>query len=117
MLHHDLIIVAKDGKEPLLRPSYRPFCLLHGDIRSFGKILANRLIKMVQPLGYLDQEGFLTTREARDNTVHVQNPAHQARVGGRLLCSYPQTHRRPSIGEIGTLWRWYGDIWDWEIIC
>lgn len=60
--------------------SYRPISLLNLDIKLLAKILANRLKHIVPNIVHPDQTGFITGREARDNSLRAIQLIHWART-------------------------------------
>lgn len=56
-------ILAKEGKDPLLRSSYPPISLLNIDLKLFTKVLANRLLQFIPDLIHLDQVGIVPRRQ------------------------------------------------------
>lgn len=77
-LQAHISVIPKDGKDPSYCGSYRPISLLNTDIKLFTKIIATRLQTHLPHLIYLDQVGFIPTREARDNTIKVLNLLYTA---------------------------------------
>lgn len=67
-LHAHIRVILKPDKDPSLPDNYRPIALLNSDYKIFTKILANRLIQILPRLIHKDQEGFVPTRHAIDNT-------------------------------------------------
>lgn len=61
-------VIPKEGKDPSSCNSYRPISLLNMDLKHFTKISATRLAQHLQDMVHLDRVGFITMREARDNT-------------------------------------------------
>uniref|UniRef100_A0A803K647 Reverse transcriptase domain-containing protein n=1 Tax=Xenopus tropicalis TaxID=8364 RepID=A0A803K647_XENTR len=54
-----IALLAKPGKDPQLRESYRPISLLTADVKILAKILAKRLAQVVKYLVGDDQTGFI----------------------------------------------------------
>lgn len=71
-------VTTKEVKDPLVFRSYRPISLLNVDLKRFTKILASWLQSLLPQLVHLDQVGFISNREARDNTIKVLNLVHFA---------------------------------------
>lgn len=62
-------VIQKEGKDPTVPQSYRPISLLNTDIKILAKILVNRLKYLMPHIIHPDQTGFITGREARDNSI------------------------------------------------
>uniref|UniRef100_A0A8C5PB98 Reverse transcriptase domain-containing protein n=1 Tax=Leptobrachium leishanense TaxID=445787 RepID=A0A8C5PB98_9ANUR len=73
-----IVVIPKEGKDPLSCASYRPISLLNSDIKLFATGLANRLHPLASLLVRKDQVGFIPGREARDGTIRTLNVLHQA---------------------------------------
>lgn len=54
-----IIVICKEGKDPLQPSSYRPISLLCSDVKLLVRVLATRLSRMIEMLIYLDQSGFI----------------------------------------------------------
>lgn len=52
---------------------------MNTDLKLFTKMLANRLLPLVQRIVHADQVGFVPTREAKENTVRALNVIHHFR--------------------------------------
>uniref|UniRef100_A0A8C5M2S8 Reverse transcriptase domain-containing protein n=1 Tax=Leptobrachium leishanense TaxID=445787 RepID=A0A8C5M2S8_9ANUR len=74
-----MVVIPKEGKDPLSCASYRPISLLNSDIKLFASVLANRLHPLASLLVRRDQVGFIPGREARDGTIRTLNVLHLAR--------------------------------------
>lgn len=72
-------VIPKEGKDPTTPQSYRPISLLNTDVKILAKILANRLKHLIPQVVHLDQTGFITGREARDNSIRAIQLIHWAR--------------------------------------
>lgn len=55
---------------------YRHISLLNVDVKLYAKVLANRILPLLHKLISLDQVGFISGREARDNTIKAINIHH-----------------------------------------
>lgn len=71
-------MIPKEGKDPASCGSYRPISLLNIDLKLFTKIIATRLQQHLPQLAHVDQDGFVPSREDRDNTVKAINLLHVA---------------------------------------
>lgn len=77
LLTHISVLPKKD-KDPTVPQSYRPISLLNVDITILAKILANRLKHPMPLVIHPDQMGFITRREARDNSLRAIQLIHWA---------------------------------------
>lgn len=66
---------AHNGHPERERPNtnYRPISSLNVDIKTFSKILANRLLPILPTIISQDQVGFKPGHEARDKTIKAIN--------------------------------------------
>uniref|UniRef100_A0A8C5MWK9 Reverse transcriptase domain-containing protein n=1 Tax=Leptobrachium leishanense TaxID=445787 RepID=A0A8C5MWK9_9ANUR len=71
-----IVVIPKEGKDPLSCASYRPISLLNSDLKIFATILAQRLAHVAPLLVRRDQVGFIPNREARDGTIRTLNVIH-----------------------------------------
>uniref|UniRef100_A0A8C5Q7Q5 Reverse transcriptase domain-containing protein n=1 Tax=Leptobrachium leishanense TaxID=445787 RepID=A0A8C5Q7Q5_9ANUR len=78
-----ITLIPKPDKDHTLVPNYRPISLINTDVKLFAKLLATRLNPLLPTLIHPDQSGFVTSREARDNTIRTINLIHRAQVQGR----------------------------------
>lgn len=65
MMESTIIVIPKEGKDPLNPASYRPIALLNSDTKILAKILAARLNKVIQKLVHSDQSGWYTSINIR----------------------------------------------------
>lgn len=77
LLSH-ISVNRKEGKDPSDCSSYQLISLLNVDLKLFTKLLASRLQSQLSQLVHLDQVGFISSREVRDNTINVLNLVHYA---------------------------------------
>lgn len=75
-----ITVIPKEGKDPTIPQSYHPVSLLNLDIKLLAKILANRLKHLIPEIIHPDQTGFITGREARDNSLRAVQLIHWART-------------------------------------
>ena len=64
-------LTARRGIISLLEKSWRPLTLLNADNKLYGKILANRLHKALNPLIHHSQTGFLKGRSLQENMLKL----------------------------------------------
>lgn len=62
-------LISKPNYDHALWSNYRPISLTKVDLTIYSKMLANRLQPLLSKLIHLDQEGFISSREAGDNTL------------------------------------------------
>ncbi|CAJ0951192.1 unnamed protein product [Ranitomeya imitator] len=70
----NIILLKKEGKDPLECGSYRPISLVNVDYKVFTKILATRLNSVILDLIHPDQTGFMpgeTTETFISNNAHA----------------------------------------------
>uniref|UniRef100_A0A8C5QK57 Reverse transcriptase domain-containing protein n=1 Tax=Leptobrachium leishanense TaxID=445787 RepID=A0A8C5QK57_9ANUR len=77
-----ITLIPKPDKDHTLVPNYRPISLINTDVKLFAKLLATRLNPLLPALIHPDQSGFVTSREARDNTIRTINLIHRAQTQG-----------------------------------
>uniref|UniRef100_A0A8C5MN92 Reverse transcriptase domain-containing protein n=1 Tax=Leptobrachium leishanense TaxID=445787 RepID=A0A8C5MN92_9ANUR len=78
-----ITLLPKPDKDHTLVPNYHPISLINTDVKLFAKLLALRLSPLLPALIHPDQSGFVTQREARDNTIRTINLIHRAQAQGR----------------------------------
>lgn len=66
-----IIVLHKEGKDPLETTSYRPISLLCSDAKILAKIMAARLNKVIAKLIHPDQTGFIASRSTCVNIRRV----------------------------------------------
>ena len=66
-----LSLIEKAGKDLLLIDCWRPLNLLNLDYKLLGKILANRLYKVLPRIINFDQAGFMKKRSISDNLMDL----------------------------------------------
>lgn len=64
-----VVLLPKPDKDPLYRSSYRPIALLNMDLKILTKMVANRLMKILDHLISPDQTGF-KPKKATDINIH-----------------------------------------------
>ncbi|XP_077118894.1 uncharacterized protein LOC143774969 [Ranitomeya variabilis] len=69
----NIIVLRKEGKDPLDCGSYRPISLVNVDYKIFTKILATRLNTIILDLIHLDQTGFMPGKSTSINIRRVQS--------------------------------------------
>lgn len=69
ILSANVSILLKPGKDPFQCSSYHTISLINKDLKLFVKVLAKRLSPLLPGVIHRDQVGFVTGREARDNTT------------------------------------------------
>lgn len=62
LLEAHLSVISKENKDHMLVTNYRPISLLNVDLKTFSKILANRLSIHMPSLISKDQVGFIPGR-------------------------------------------------------
>lgn len=92
--------IPKEGKDPKQWGSYRLISLLNADLKIFNKIIAMRLQQQLPSLIHQDQVGFVTTREARDNTIKALNCMHIAKSIG-TSCVFLGTDAEKAFDRVG----------------
>lgn len=80
-LQAHITVIEKKGSDPLHCQNSRPISLLNADLKLFTKILTNSMLELIPKLIHSDQVGFVSMREARDNTIKAINLIHAAHVG------------------------------------
>uniref|UniRef100_A0A8C5R8Y3 Reverse transcriptase domain-containing protein n=1 Tax=Leptobrachium leishanense TaxID=445787 RepID=A0A8C5R8Y3_9ANUR len=81
----NITLLPKEGKDLDCCASYRPISLLNCDLKQFAKVLAERLKPFLPDLVHADQVGFVSGREARDNTMRTLQLMHHARRSSQDL--------------------------------
>lgn len=71
-----IAVIPKEGKNPTACGNYRSISLLNTDLKIFTKLLSSRIQLYLPSLIHLDQVGFVSIRESRDNTTKVLNLLH-----------------------------------------
>lgn len=66
-----IIVLHKEGKDPLEPGSYRPISLLCSDVKILAKVLAGRLRKIIHKIVHQDQTGFIPNRATSMNIRRV----------------------------------------------
>lgn len=64
-----IALIPKPENEDVLCGNYRPISLTNIDLRLYSKIIANSLTPILPAYINLDQTGFATGREARDDII------------------------------------------------
>lgn len=77
-----ITLILKEGKNPAVPMSYRPISLLNTDIKIYAKIFAERLKLVLPSRIHIDQVGFVTGREGRDNCLKSMLLIHEVRGRG-----------------------------------
>lgn len=89
MTEATIIILLKEGKNPLDAASYRPISLLCTDVKILAKVLANRLKKIISRVIHADQTGFIPDRSVSMNIrrmySNIQVPMEKG--GNRAILS------------------------------
>lgn len=85
-LEAHITLIPKPDKDLNVCANYRPISLIGVDLKVYAKILANRLQPLLPRLIHLDQVGFVSGREARDNTLKTLLIADYARAHNIPLC-------------------------------
>lgn len=78
-----LVLILKEGKDPILPGSYQPLCLLNVDYKSLASILAERLNKIIGSYVIENQTGFIRGRLMHDNIrklVDVIEPVQKDKI-------------------------------------
>ena len=86
MLLANLSLIPKPNKDHSLPQNYRPISVLNNDLKIFGRILADRLAKVISPLIHIDQSGFIPNRQITDNIRLVTNVIQDANLHSRQTC-------------------------------
>lgn len=71
MTEATIIVLLKEGKNPLDVASYRPISLLCSDVKIFAESLANRLKRIISKVEHPDQTGFIPDRSVSVNIRQV----------------------------------------------
>lgn len=66
-----ITVILKEEKDPTIPHSYRPISLLNTDIKILANILAKQLKHFMPHIIAPDQTGFITGRQARDNSIRA----------------------------------------------
>ena len=80
-----IVVLPKQGRDPLQVGSYRPLSMLNMDYKILSKVLANRLLPLVSSVVHNDQTGFIPGRStfanirrciasASDTDIHLETP-------------------------------------------
>lgn len=106
MLEATIIVIHKEGKDPLDTASYRPISLLCSDVKILAKALAARLNKIASKLIHPDQTGFVPNRSTSMNIrrtfLNLQTPSENE--GSRAVLSLDVT----KTFEWGYVWQILG---------
>lgn len=109
MLEATIVLVQKEGKDPLDVAAYRPISLLCSDAKILAKVLATRLNRLISKLIHPDQAGFIANRSTSMNIrrtfLNIQTPTEN--VGSRVVLSLDVTKAFDSV-EWGYIWRVLG---------
>lgn len=62
MMESSIIVLRKEGKDPLTSSSFRPISLLVADVKILAGILASRLRRVISKCVHPDQSGFISGR-------------------------------------------------------
>lgn len=76
----NIIVIPKEGKDPLLTKNYRPISIINLDCKIYAKILAIRLNAILPNLISNSQVGFLKNRLSSDNTRLLCHSLEKARI-------------------------------------
>ncbi|KAF7651546.1 hypothetical protein LDENG_00109210 [Lucifuga dentata] len=68
-----IVVLHKEGKDPVKCQSYRPISLLNSDFHILMSILSKRVNKIINHIIHPDQTGFITGRYYGDNLRRVLN--------------------------------------------
>uniref|UniRef100_A0A803JYV6 Reverse transcriptase domain-containing protein n=1 Tax=Xenopus tropicalis TaxID=8364 RepID=A0A803JYV6_XENTR len=84
-----IVVIPKEGKDPLECGSYRPISLLNVDAKIFAKILSNRLKSVIKELIEPDQTGFMPNRSTNINIRRLFTNIHanHANKGSHTIVS------------------------------
>lgn len=80
-----IMVIPKEGIDPLHCQIYQTISLLNVDLKIFTKVLSMRLMELIPQLVHSDQVGFVPSREACDNNTKALNPIRAARTRGTLM--------------------------------
>lgn len=86
MLLANLSLIPKPLKDHSLPQNFRPISVLNNDLNIFGRLLADRLAKVITNLIHIDQTGFIPGRQIVDNVRLVTNIVQDANLYSRKLC-------------------------------
>ncbi|XP_068089234.1 vomeronasal type-2 receptor 26-like [Hyperolius riggenbachi] len=81
-----ITVIPKPEKDPNYCVNYRPISLINIDLKLFAKMLAERLKPLLPKIIHTDQAGFVSGREARDNTLKTVSLIHHAKKTNTPLC-------------------------------
>lgn len=81
-----IVVIHKEGKDPIKCESYRPISLLNTDLRILTAILARRVNRVITQIIHPDQTGFITGRNYGDNIRRLLN-----------LVTHPEIHKEETM--------------------
>ncbi|XP_041430893.1 uncharacterized protein LOC108700058 isoform X3 [Xenopus laevis] len=84
-----IVVIPKEGKDPLNCGSYRPISLLNTDAKVFAKVLATRLKQVIEEIIEPDQTGFMPSRSTNLNIRRLFTNIHAKHInqGSRIIVS------------------------------
>uniref|UniRef100_A0A803K2L7 Reverse transcriptase domain-containing protein n=1 Tax=Xenopus tropicalis TaxID=8364 RepID=A0A803K2L7_XENTR len=104
-----IVVIPKEGKDPLNCGSYRPISLLNTDAKIFAKILSNRLKLVIEELIHPDQTGFMPNKATNINIRRLFTNIHadHRNKGSRIVVSLDAAKAFDSV-EWSYLWEVLG---------